>query len=367
MIYLNAAGHGLPAKQVRDRMRAYLDREDEIGPGRAEAEASEEVAACRDKAARIIDADPADVMLQGTTTIGWNAAVLSLPLAGRRVLAAPGEWISDVAVLARMGARIEVMPTDGSGLLDVDAIAGRIDDDLAAICAPMVCSLTGEQYPLVQLGALPRPDDCLFIVDAAQALGQFPVSVRDLRADILASTTRKWLRGPRDTALVYVAPRVFELMRPNPAPRIAGIHGQGAQVIDKKGIDRFNPGAVFAPQRLGLGTALDLYLSDPSSHMAAPALLASRLREGVLALGWRLACPEGAPPSAITTITHSPDRISAAAEALRGAGFSFVTPNPDCEPLRQIDGSRHAFLRLSPHAYNTEAEIDHALANIGRA
>ena len=44
-----------------------------------------------------------------------------------------------------------------------------------------------------------RPDGCAFVVDAAQSVGQMPVSVMELNCDVLAATCRKWLRGPRDT------------------------------------------------------------------------------------------------------------------------------------------------------------------------
>ena len=171
MIYMNAASHGMPDRTVRDRMRAYMDREDQIGPAAAEEEAGPEMIAVTGKAAQVIGAAPEGVVLVGTTTIGWNSAVLSLPLAGRRVLVAPGEWASDVAVLGRMGAAVETMPVAADGTLDLDALAGRIDDDLGAICLPMVCSLTGERYPAEQIGALPRPEGCFFVVDAAQAVG----------------------------------------------------------------------------------------------------------------------------------------------------------------------------------------------------
>ena len=367
MIYLNAASHGLCDSAVRARMIAYLQREDQIGPAKAEREAQDEMTGARAMAARAIGASEADVMLLGTTTIGWNAAVRALPLADRRVLVAPGEWTSDVAVLARMGARIEVMPTDETGDLDVSAIAGLIDDDLAAICAPQVCSLTGETYCLSRIGALPRPHGCLFIVDAAQSLGQLPVSVADLGADILAATTRKWIRGPRDTALLYVAPQVFEQMAPNPAPRIAGLSGGGQSIADKPGIARFSPGDGFAPLRLGLGVALSQFLADPDEAMAAPARLAAHLRSGLRELRWQLACADDARATAITTLTGSPERIGAVTAALKRAGYAFASPSPDCEPLRGIDPGMQAFLRLSPHGYNTLAEIDLALAIIARA
>lgn len=357
MIYMNAASHGLPDAAVRARMIDHLNREAEIGGGAAEAEAAEEMAAVRDKAARVIGAPAGAVVLVGTTTIGWNAAVTSLPLAGRRALVAPGEWSSDVAVLLRAGATLEVMPTLPGGALDIDALADRLDEDVAVMCAPMVCSLTGERYDLHAVGALARPEGTHFVVDAAQAVGQIPVSVDALNCDVLAATTRKWLRGPRDTAMLYVAPHVFDRMQPNPAPRLAGITGAGLALEDKPGVDRFHAGEPFALQRLGLGVALDLFLSDREAAMAGPAGMASRLREAALEAGWQLATGDQARATVITTIHDDVGRVGRLADALDAAGVKYTTPNPACEPLRPAHSVTGAFLRLSPHSYNTEAEI----------
>jgi len=96
-----------------------------------------------------------------------------------------------------LGARIEVMPTDGAGCLDLAATGARIDGDLAAICAPMVCSLTGERYPVEALGALPRPESTFYVVDVSQALGQMPVDMQRIGADIVADLILDAYRLPQ--------------------------------------------------------------------------------------------------------------------------------------------------------------------------
>ncbi|MEM1297709.1 MAG: aminotransferase class V-fold PLP-dependent enzyme [Pseudomonadota bacterium] len=357
MIYLNAAAHGLPDAAVRARMRAHLELEDQIGPIAAECEAGEEMAAVTAKAARVIDAPAENVTLMPTTTLGWNAAVMSLPLAGKRVMVAPGEWSSDVAVLQRMGARIEPIPTDNAGALDVKALAANLDDDVAAICLPMVCSLTGDLYPAAQIGALPRPDTCAFVVDAAQAVGQMPVSVRALNCDILAATTRKWVRGPRDTGLLYVSDTALERMEANPAPRLYNIVADGNALNDRPGIRRFGSDSGFAPQRLGQGVALDQFLDGAEQIFALLNQLTIHASDTAAKHGLPLANREPS-GSAIITLQLPRAEADAGMARIRDAGIDMKDAGPDCEPLRAIDADAEAFLRISPHVYNTEAEID---------
>jgi selenocysteine lyase/cysteine desulfurase len=366
MIYLNAAGHGLPDRAVRDRMRAYLDREDEIGPSAAEDEAMEEMASVVDKAAQVIGAPKDNVALVGTTTVAWNAAVLSLPLKDRRVLVAPGEWSSNVAVLQRMGAEIEVMPTDRTGALDIKALSNRIDDRTGAICASHVCSLTGERYPLEQIGALVRPEDCMFVVDAAQSIGQIELSIDGLNCDVLAATTRKWLRGPRDTAMLYVSDRALAHMRPNPAPRLFNIVKHGHQLKDKPNISRFDAGSFFAPQRLGLGVALGLFLENPRARFDELASKSSLVRRIAKEMGHVVV---GSEPeqSAIVTLHLDDDKAEAAMTRLKEAGVSLKNPAPDCEPLRQVPANPNGYIRIAPHIYNTDDEVHQAMELIGPA
>ncbi|MEM7058953.1 MAG: aminotransferase class V-fold PLP-dependent enzyme [Pseudomonadota bacterium] len=357
MIYLNSAGHGLPGRAVRQRIRDYLQLEDDIGPGAAEAETIPAAQAVTGLAAKAINAPAENVGLVGTTTIGWNGAVLNLPLAGRRVLVAPGQWVSDVAVLTRMGAHVEMMPMTPEGHVDMDELARELGSGIGALCMPMVSSLGGERYPVEEIGALRRPEDTYYIIDGAQALGQMPVDVAAINCDVFASTTRKWLRAPRGTALVYVADHVFAHMLPNPLPRIAGLRVEGGNILDKPGIERFSPGAVYVPQRLGLGTALEMFLEDPGAAMAAPNQLAAYVRKRALDEGYTLTCPAEF-ATAITTLRLPSDHVARIAKRLADADIACAVPSPSCEPMRSSDWAEGGFLRISPHVYNSEADID---------
>lgn len=357
MIYLNAASHGLPDPAVRSRIRDYLRREEGVGPDVAETEAEVELAEVMALAARSINAAPQDIRLVGSTTIGWNTAVQTLPLEGRRVLVAPGQWISDVAVLTRMGAEVDVIPMTPEGELDLDGVAKELATGIGAICIPQVSSLGGERYPVTEIGNLPRPEGTFYVVDGAQGLGQDPTDVAAMNCDVYAATTRKWIRGPRGTALVYVAPHMFEQMIPNPAPRIAGLQVRDQEIFDKPGVARFDAGALFAPQSLGLGAALKLFLANPDHQLETLADLATHVRSCAAQNGHRLA-HDSEQHSAITTLRFPKDRVSDVKKRLYDAGITAPTPSPDCEPLRGAEWAERGFLRISPHVYNTKDDID---------
>ena len=358
MIYLNSAGHGLPDSRVRQRMIRHLQREEEIGPIEAEAEAADEAGAVRGKLAALLGSSEAEIAIPAWTTTGWNAAVLSLPLAGKRVLAAPGEWGSNVALLQRLGAQIETMPLQANGALDLDALATRIDDDLGAICAPIVCSLTGERYPVEAIGALPRPQSCPFLVDAAQALGQMDVSVEAMHADILVAPTRKWLRGPRGTGVLYVRQSWLDRMQPSLVADYGGALWQDGAFVDRPDAQRFEPMGCFATQRLGLGAALDVFNDTGGEAVFARiTALADHVRQHAKADGIELAGAETG-TSGIVTLRLSMDRIARVMPDLAAAGIVVKNAGPDCEPLRAVETVQGGFLRISANVYNSEAEID---------
>jgi len=370
MAYLNAAGSGLPDASVRRRMIDHLRREDEIGPVAAEAEAAEEIAALRPRLAGLIGAEADEIAFLDWGTLAWNAAILSMRLAGRRVLVAPGEWSSNVALLQRLGARIEIMATDGAGRLDIGGIAARIDGDLAGIFLPQVSSLTGERYPAEAIGALDRPDGCLYVVDAAQSLGQMPVSMAALAADILAGPTRKWLRGPKGTGLLAVRRKALAYLAPSRLADDGTLrwpYGPGdARAEDIATARRFEKSAAFAPLRLGLAAALEVYLADPAGIHARLGTLAAHVRHRAARLGLALAGAEPE-PSAIVTLQGPAAAIDAMAAAAATAGFTIKRAMPSCEPLRPARTVRGGFLRVSPHVYNSEAEIDALFDVLARA
>lgn len=371
-IYMNAAGHGLPDERVRRRMKDHLQRETEVGVHRAAEEAAKELRDLRANAARLLGARPEETALGTTTTLAWGQAVAALPLKGTRILVAPHEWATNIAVLQRLdampGMTIDVLALDEKGDLDLVALRGALDEDVAAICVPMVSSITGRRYQVEKIGAMPRPDHCFFAVDAAQALGQMTVDVKRINCDLLAATARKWLRAPRGTALLFASRRTLDRMKPIPFPDTElEWHPDRLSFSDGTTAARFEGFDANVLLRLGLATAIEVAQEKKIGAISKRILeLAAHVRKCAGEAGLALFSPARA-QSGITTLCLPGKLAEALPERLAKAGIVVKFPLMRDEPLAPGPPEGDVLMRISPHIYNSPGDIDALFAEIARA
>lgn len=331
-VYLNACGHGLSDPAVLRRMAAHLAREVEVGEMQAAEEVTDERNAVRETAARLVGGNHEQTGLCSTTGDPWRALTSRIPMVGKRVLVAPHEWGDNIRHLGALGGQVEILPPLNFDAPDLSDWQARIDGDVAAICVPMVTSVTGLRYPVEAIGALERPDDALFIVDTAQALGQVQVNVEKIRCDAMCGTTRKWMRGPQGTGLYWIGER---------ATALTGLTADEAQTNVS----------------LLLAQGVALKLSGSTGN------LTSMLREGLRARGVKVL--PGSTGAVTIRVQH--DRASGLQGALAEAGIVGKWPNPMVdEPASELTLDDGLLFRLSPHVYNTEDEIERAMAVITR-
>ena len=80
---------------------------------------------------------------------------------------------------------------------------------------------SGLVEPVAEAGRLARDAGVTYLLDATQSVGHLPVDVREIGCDLLVTTGRKYLRGPRGTALLYVRSELLERLEPL-APDVRG-------------------------------------------------------------------------------------------------------------------------------------------------
>lgn len=97
---------------------------------------------------------------------------------------------------------------------DPNEILNRINDAITprtrAIFISHVTTTTGVVTPVKEISALARSKGILSMIDGAQAVGAFPVNVKDIGCDIYGSSPHKWLMAPKGTGLLYVRDEVID-------------------------------------------------------------------------------------------------------------------------------------------------------------
>jgi cysteine desulfurase/selenocysteine lyase len=214
VLHLNAGSAALPSAGVVATVRAHLDLEAKIGLQAALAAAQEGLAMTRQRAATLLDCRPDQIAFGGTCAQLWSLLFQAQRLPrGGRVLVSRGEWGGNLlaiqAVARELGFDIETIPTDATGKIDLERLKTRLAPDVRLLAVTAVSSVYGLRQPVAEIGALERAPGCLYFIDAAQALGRFPLSLRETHADVVTAPARKWLRGPRGRLSLHCPARPF--------------------------------------------------------------------------------------------------------------------------------------------------------------
>lgn len=342
--YLNAASHGYPDPAVVRRMIEHLGCEARLGQTVARQTAEKEIVRLRPMAGQLLSARPEEIGFATSTYAAWLSIVSCLPVAGKRLLVAPHEWGDNVRALSRLaemaGARVEVLPPIDFAAPNLTPWQAMIDGSVAAIFVPMVTSVAGHRYPVEEIGQLSRPDESRLIVDAAQALGQVPIRIEDLQCDALVATTRKWLRGPRQTALYWMK----------------DLTSAGGQHITAKDLEPFDANVAL---QLGLGVAMDIALSRSIEGIKRDiSLLSEQARKRLQALGIACLSHENAATGAVS-FTLPLEAAGRARIALEQNQCSVKWPTPRHEEPNAREWVEDAeIIRIAPHVYNSADDID---------
>ncbi|WP_019014263.1 aminotransferase class V-fold PLP-dependent enzyme [Elioraea tepidiphila] len=374
VLHLNNAGAALPPTPVLDAVIGHLRREAEIGGYEAADEAAERVQAVYASIARLIGAAPDEIALVESATQAWTLGFHAFDLReGDRILTARAEYASNVIAflhLARArGVVVEVVPSDADGALDVEALARMIDARTKLIAVTHVPTNGGLVNPAAAIGAVARAHGVPFLLDACQSVGQLPIDVGAIGCDMLSATGRKFLRGPRGTGFLYVRRALLDRLRP-PFLDLHSARWTGPRdYAIEAGATRFEFWESAVANRLGLGAAADYALAVGIVAMAARiGGLAETLRHRLAALPGVAVHDLGRERCGIVTFTVPGMTAREASARLRAQGINTsVSTAPfarwDMEPRGLAE-----LVRASPHAYNTEDELDRfidAVAGLG--
>jgi selenocysteine lyase/cysteine desulfurase len=259
VIHFNHAGASLPSQATLDAMIEQLQREATGGPMEAADQSIQ--ARARHAAATLLNANTESIAFASSGSAAWGMAFNALGpwRAGERILVGRHEWGGNLACMSRAvcaGARLEVIPCDETGAVSVPALKQMIDPKVKLIALTWLPANGGLINPAEAIGAVARQHGIAYFIDAGQALGQLPCDVQALNCDVLKGAGRKFLRGPRGTALMYVKPGFLERLVPGHLDVLsAPWDGESFSVRDDA--RRFETSEVSVALLAGLANALE--------------------------------------------------------------------------------------------------------------
>ncbi len=375
-VHLNNAGAGLLSRRTLDAMTSHLELEAAIGGYEAADQERDRIDATHTHIARLVGGQADEIALFDNSTHAWNAAFYSMTFKpGDRILTGRNEYGSSVLAYLqtarRHGAEIVVVPDDEHGQLDTAALADLIDERTRLVGVTHIPTSGGLVNPAAEIGRITRAAGVPFLLDATQSVGQFPVDVAAIGCDMLTATGRKFLRGPRGTGFLWVRPEALEYLDPH-VTEIEAATWDGERGFHwHDGARRFETWEVSYSNVLGLSEAVQQALELGMDEIGRRALaLGAELRARLDALPGVTTYDLGRDRCAIVTMKVDAVPTADVAAALAKQGINVSTTVAEHSQLDTENRGVHPLVRLSPHYYNTEAELDQAVeavAELARA
>lgn len=211
MIYLdNAATTMHKPKEVIDAVVEAMTSLGNAGRGANEASlsAARIIYDAREKLCRFFNGeDPRQIVFTGNSTESLNIAIKGLLEPGDHVITTMLEHNSVLRPLYEMekkGVALTIIKADKKGRFSLEEMEAAIRPETKMIVCTNGSNLTGNYVDIGKVGEMAHRHDVLFMVDASQTAGVFPIDVRNMQVDVLCFTGHKGLLGPQGTGGMYV-------------------------------------------------------------------------------------------------------------------------------------------------------------------
>lgn len=370
LAYLHNAGAALMPTPVVAAMKLHIDLESEIGGYAAADRESDRLDAVYGSVAQLLNAAPDEIALMENATVAWQMAFYALPFrAGDRILTAEAEYAANyvafLQVAQRTGAVIDVVPSDSSGELDIEALERMIDARVKLIAITWVPTNGGLTNPAAAIGKIARAHGIPYLLDACQAIGQMEVDVDAIGCDMLSATGRKFLRGPRGAGFLYVRRPLLQQLEPPMIDHFAAPWVSRDHYQLRDDARRFETWENNYAARLGLGAAVDYALAIGLGPIQQRCrLLADRLRSGLAAISGIKIRDLGRRPGAIVSFTMNGCEAEAIVRSAAVDGIAIGASHPSSTRIDAEVRALPVVVRASPHYYNTETEIDRLITHL---
>mgnify|MGYP000449501338 FL=1 len=361
-IYADNAATTKLSKAALDAMMPYLTEQygnpsslHTVGQLAAEA-----LFSARKIMAECLNCDPKEIIFTGGGSEADNQALLT----GAEIGARKGKKhiISDVIEhhailhslkrLEKQGFEVTLLPVDGEGRVDPEAVRKAIRPDTALVSIMMANNEIGTLEPVKEIAAICHENGVLFHTDAVQAVGHIPVDIKDIGCDMLSLAGHKF-HGPKGIGALYARKGLL----------VSSLIEGGAQERGKRAGTENIAGIV------GMATALKEAVDNLDANMAKITKLRDRLIEGLSVISHSILngprenrlpgnvnmCFEGIEGESLLLLLDQKGICASSGSACTSGSLD---PSHVLLAIGRIHDVAHGSLRLSLCEYNTEEEIE---------
>jgi cysteine desulfurase len=321
----------------------------------------------RAQVASAIGARPETIIWTSGATESDNLAIFGVAQfqadRGRHIVSAKTEHkavLDPLKQLERLGFSVTYLKPEANGIITVEQIAAALRADTQLVSLMHVNNETGVIQDIGAIGRLCREHGVAFHVDAAQSIGKLPIDVEAMQIDLLSVTAHK-AYGPKGIGALYVRKKPPLGIRPL-------LFGGGQE-------GGLRSGTLPTHQIVGMGEAFAIAQAEREADVPRLKTLRERLWSGIQALG--AVELNGDPEQRVANILNvsfygvEGESLQFALRDLAVSAGSACSSGSDegsyvLRALGRDDQLAQSSLRFSLGRFTTEAEIDAAIAAVGR-
>ena len=348
--YLNSCSYAALAIEVEASLQRYLDARNDRGAdwdywvGRNEA--------VRSSVARLIGAQPDEVAVTASVSAGINSLASALRFDGPRnkVVITDFEFPTNAQIWYAQelrGARVVRIAAENDKI-PLEKFEEAIDEETLIVATAQVAFRHGAKQDIPAIAEIAKRKGALMMVDTYQALGTMQFDVKKAGVDFAVGGMLKYLLGTAGIAFFYARQELIKAL----TPCVTGWFAQ--ENIHAMDITRYSPATTARRFEAGTPPVPNTYMAEAGlaimHEIGLQAIehrigeITAALKDGATAAGYHLASPlNPAHHGAMITLRSSdPNRLVA----------SLAEDNI-------VVSCRDSNLRIAPHFYNNQADIDH--------
>jgi cysteine desulfurase / selenocysteine lyase len=315
----------------------------------------------REVAGKLMGCKPEEVAFVGPTSLALSFVASGLKFRrSDNILIYFDDYPSNVypwMALAEQGIEVRLMNIRGLGVIRPMDVIGQVDENTRLVALASCHFVSGYRIDIDAIGKALHDRKILFCVDGIQTLGAFPTPLTHV--DMLAADAHKWLLGPCGAGVLYVRDSV----QPRVNPPIYGWNNVASpnfvaqeQIQLRSGPHKYEAGTYNLLGLVGMIAGMELLLEVGIDEISGRLLqLRQFLVPALQGKGYTVVNADAAPANASGIVTFhkgTNEDLGALHEKLTQAGVATSF---------RADRSGKRYIRLSPHFYNTEAELQKVL------